>query len=293
MDIYTGAMNTLLPKLGLLLLDEYKLQKGVKREIEELRKELASMNAALRKVSGVPVDRLDELTKIWARDVRDLSYDIEDAIDSFMLRGKQGHGPASTFSFKGFIERSANLFNKAKTNHQISSVIKDILDQVKKVRERYDRYKVDDVAARPITATVDHRLEAMYKEATELVGIDGPKNELAPRLIEKPSSLDDQPKIISIIGLGGLGKTTVANALLRDLKPKFESHVFVAISLNPDINRILRSILNQVDPTSNANEASDHMEIINKIRKTLETRRYINSIFYYSTPRISCTYKFF
>ncbi|KAF0889311.1 hypothetical protein E2562_022861 [Oryza meyeriana var. granulata] len=126
MNIATGAMNTLLPKLGELLVGEYKLQKGVKGEIEELEEELTSMTTALRKVAAMPADQLDEQVKIWARDVRELSYDIEDAIDTFMLKGK-GHTPA--ISFKGFIDRITGLFDKAKTNQQIHGVIKGITDQ--------------------------------------------------------------------------------------------------------------------------------------------------------------------
>ncbi|CAN6213576.1 unnamed protein product, partial [Urochloa humidicola] len=88
MDIATGAMNTLLPKLGELVVGEYKLHKGVNGEIKELEKELESMRAALHNVAEVSVENLDELSKIWASDVRELSYDIEDIVDTFMLRGK-------------------------------------------------------------------------------------------------------------------------------------------------------------------------------------------------------------
>nr|CAB3503300.1 unnamed protein product [Digitaria exilis] len=73
MDIATGAMNTILPKLVDLVVGEYKLQKGVSKEIKELEKELESMNAALHHLAEMPADQLDELTKIWASDVDDCS----------------------------------------------------------------------------------------------------------------------------------------------------------------------------------------------------------------------------
>jgi hypothetical protein len=68
---------------------EYKLQKGVRGEIKQLEEELRSVTAALHKVAEVPPDQLDEQVKIWASDARGLSYDIEDQVDSFMLRVKE------------------------------------------------------------------------------------------------------------------------------------------------------------------------------------------------------------
>uniref|UniRef100_A0A0E0M0A2 Disease resistance N-terminal domain-containing protein n=1 Tax=Oryza punctata TaxID=4537 RepID=A0A0E0M0A2_ORYPU len=65
--------GSLLLKLGELAMDEYKLQKGVKRNVEALWRELESMQAAIRKVGDVPYDQLDEQVKLWAHDVRELS----------------------------------------------------------------------------------------------------------------------------------------------------------------------------------------------------------------------------
>ena len=224
MDIATGAMNTLLPKLGELVVGEYNLQKGVKGEIKELEKELTSMTAALCRVSAVPPDQLDAQVKIWASDVRELSYDIEDAVNTFMLQGI-GHEPTMAFSLKGFIDRTINLFKKAVTNHQIHNVIKDIMHQVKMVNERRKRYKVDEISNRPV---IDPRLEGMYRRTAELVGIDGPKNELAKQLLEQEGL---QSNIISIVRFGGLGETTLANSLLQDLKAQFDCHFFVSYPL--------------------------------------------------------------
>lgn len=54
MEFATGALGTLIPKLSQLLQDEYNLQKGAKKDIEFLSRELDSMRAALRNVREVP-----------------------------------------------------------------------------------------------------------------------------------------------------------------------------------------------------------------------------------------------
>ncbi|CAN6213574.1 unnamed protein product [Urochloa humidicola] len=274
MDITTGAMNTLLPKLGELVVGEYKLQKGINGEIKELEKELESMRAALHNVAEVPAEQLDELAKIWANDVRELSYDIEDTVDTFMLRGK-GHQHTRLFSFKGLIGKANDLYNKAKTNHKIHSIIKDIMVQVKVISERRGRYNVDGVAARPNMVTVDPRLEAMYRKATELVGIHRPKNELAKRLFEQDCSSRQQPHIVSIVGFGGLGKTTLANALLQDHKAQFECYFFVPVSFNPDIKKIFKNILVQLDEYKygHIDEAWEANLLIDKIIEILKNTR--------------------
>ncbi|CAD6273180.1 unnamed protein product [Miscanthus lutarioriparius] len=49
------------------------------------------------------------------------------------------------------------------------------------------------------------------KDAERLVGIDGPREEITKLLIEEGGKFSGQLKVVSIVGFGGLGKTTFAN----------------------------------------------------------------------------------
>ncbi|KAK3120324.1 hypothetical protein QOZ80_9AG0685770 [Eleusine coracana subsp. coracana] len=102
-SIVTGAMGTLLPKLGDLLRDEYNLQKSVRGEIMFLKAEMESMESSLIEVSEAPIDQPpNKHVKIWKRDARDLSYDLEDSIDRFMLSVKTGNtSKKPSFNDKG------------------------------------------------------------------------------------------------------------------------------------------------------------------------------------------------
>jgi disease resistance protein RPM1 len=144
MDFATGALGALLPKLAQLLRDEYKLQKGVRKDIEFLTSELETMHAALRKVGEVPREQLEELQRIWARDVRELSYDMEDTVDTFMVRRVQeGAATPSKRSAKRFIKKIINIVNKARTRREVAQEIKGIKERVREVAERRDRLEIN------------------------------------------------------------------------------------------------------------------------------------------------------
>ncbi|CAN6181183.1 unnamed protein product [Urochloa humidicola] len=285
MALVAGAIGNLVPKLLQLLRDEYKLQKGLRAEVEYLAKELESTHVALSKVAQVPHDQLDSQVKLWARDIREASYDMEDILDTFLVRvDGRCHQPgadADNAKFKLILKKMGDLFSpsKIKARHDIATAIKDIKKQLQDVADRRDRCKVNDIVAKPDPSSmIDPRLEAMYKEVTELVGIDGAMGEIISKLsLQRDEASNDKLKIVSVLGIGGLGKTTLAKAVYDKLKSDFSCRAFVPVGRNPDLKKVFRDILIDLDKRkyTDANILIwAEWQLINELQHFLQSKRY-------------------
>ncbi|CAN6357217.1 unnamed protein product [Urochloa humidicola] len=242
MDIATGPLGTLLPKLAQLLHEEYKLQKGAREGIQYLHDELKFMHAALEKVGEVPRDQLDKPRRIWAQDVRELSYDMDDIVDTFMV-DVEGPDPPSKRGVKKIFKKMMRKVNKAMSRHEVAHEINDIKERAKELAKRRERYTVDIAPAKKIP--VDPRLHALYNEATNIVGIEEAKEEV--NMMLTGGDYDQKKRIVSIAGFGGLGKTTLAKAVYDDIKKDFGCTAFISVSRNVDAQKLLKDMLYQFD----------------------------------------------
>ena len=283
-ELVVGAMGALLPKLADLVTKEYNLDKRVRGEAMFLKAEMESMQAALIKISEAPIDQPPDIQLVlWAKDVRDLSYDLDDSVSKFMVRISTHDQQNKSHSFMGFVHRSLNLMNNAKIRRKIGTDIKDIRNRMKDVGERRGRNQVDIVAAaRPNGTTTDSlRQLALYRKATELVGTDEKSNELVEML--RGGDDEKQPKMVSIVGFGGLGKTTLANTVYQKLQVEFDCRAFVSVSFSPNVEKIFKSLLHQLDKNKyqNINEATwwSEAELITEIREFLQNKRYEFSLY--------------
>jgi disease resistance protein RPM1 len=234
----TGALQAVLPKLINLLTEEYKLHKGAKEGIRYIKSELVSMQVALEKAAEVS----DQQVKLWARELRDMSYAIEDTIDSYMVRVGEPGSPDTTTCWCSI----GTTTRAYKARRDIATEIERIKKDVEEISRRRERTKVDGVAAAP-PAPSDPRMLALYEDAAKLVGIDSPAEEIIEKLsMEGEGASAQKLRLVSIVGPGGMGKTTLANAVHQKLHEQFTCTAFVSVSRKPNINKILSSILRQV-----------------------------------------------
>ncbi|KAK2630677.1 hypothetical protein QOZ80_UnG0729240 [Eleusine coracana subsp. coracana] len=229
----TGALTPLLKKLAAALVEDYKQFKGVRGEINSLTEELPAMHAFLLKMSEE--EDPDVQDKVWMKEVRELSYDMEDSFDEFRLRvDDRSTNP------EGLIDKFNNFVSKTKTRRRIAKAIDDLKIQIKEVGERNARYKTREIISKTSNAYVDRRALAVFENVSKLVGLERPTNEVIEVMMTKKNGFPSQmPKVLSIVGSGGLGKTTLANQVYQKLKGNFESKAFVSVSRNPDLSNVL------------------------------------------------------
>ncbi|CDP15857.1 unnamed protein product [Coffea canephora] len=89
----------------------------------------------------------------------------------------------------------------------------------------------------------DIREISILLEEDKLVGIKTPKEELISRVLNNDSHL----KVIAVVGMGGLGKTTLVRKVFEDtaVKTQFKIRVWLTISRTFDIMVILKTMIHK------------------------------------------------
>lgn len=256
----TGAMNSLLDKLAVLE-DQYPdLAEGVRESLKSLSDVLHSFARQRTRNS---------LINEWMLQVREVVYDMEDWID----------GDPS----------------KAKLDEEfdVEEQIEEFKAQIQGARDRCTRYGLLSSTAPSTTCALQDDAETRESVAMDpkllhgeapcrLVGSDEPRNVLVNHLMDQ----EQRRKVVCIVGTGGIGKSTLATGIYRQLQGQFSCGAFVHLGRNPSVKTTLISILKQVMPdwhceeylwngyNSEDMEAWDEKKVINKLWAFLKTKSY-------------------
>ncbi|PNX57237.1 NBS-containing resistance-like protein, partial [Trifolium pratense] len=183
----------------------------------------------------------DEGVKAWVDQLRETSFRIEDVIDEYVeYLSKKVKNSGSV----ALIKKVAQKFKTVNQRDQIASAIQDIKSSLVKINERRLRYdfKAENGPGSSRGATQnendgDPRMASLFIEATQIVGFEKPTKDLVRRLVEGTKEL----VLVSVVGMGGLGKTTLSNHVFHNerVEEHFDYRLFITVSQSYTVRELL------------------------------------------------------
>ncbi|XP_027081087.1 disease resistance protein RPM1-like [Coffea arabica] len=243
------VLSFVLDQVSTFLREEGRLLGGVRQEVQFIRDELEQMRAFLRETEAKEEDAQPTLQQ-WIKQVRDAAYDTEDILDDFVARFARHRATG----FYGSVRRIFSSIKNLRARHRVASEIQSIKSRIKSISEGHQRYQseygISAQASHSLSAVNNstwryNRDDALLVEEAKLVGIDQPKKRLISQLLEGD---DHQLKVVSVVGMGGLGKTTLVKKVHEDpeVRRHFPVRAWATVSQTCDFQDLLKDLIRQL-----------------------------------------------
>lgn len=238
--------------------------KELPRKIEEIGKELNMIDKVIKQIGTTSLTNV--LVEGSISEVRDLGYDAEDVIDSY-----------SYYAIKLEEEnRVKKIFSKAQyitVFSEIAEKITQIEEKVENVVKRKDRWLQQSQLSPNVFADIERKLSQdciLDVVQDDLVGIE----ENRRLLTEWLNSEEQSTKLITVSGMGGLGKTTLVKNLYEQEKNNFTAHAWIDVSHTYDVVELLRKLLRKIEDTQQPQlQDLDAYDLKQKIKERLTDRK--------------------
>lgn len=119
---------------------------------------------------------------------------------------------------------------------------------------------------------------SLFIEDGEVVGIESTRDELISWLVGGPS----RRSVISVVGMGGIGKTTLAKKVYENdsVKGHFDCHVWITVSQSYNMKKIFMTMTKHTYQAKNERAPGeiyilDEIRLISQLREYLQQKKYV------------------
>ncbi|CAL5443056.1 unnamed protein product [Camellia sinensis] len=233
--VLTAVLKKLVDIAGNLIVEEGSRLSRLKTDILWIENEMSHIRSYLKDVD----------TKQWGTsgainflgDIWDLAYDMENIIDTYFPKLASSSG-------RNDWKRHLGWFKSVKCIRNFAVEIEGIKRRVENINRVRQTYGIKERGGgRDAEDGWDPRQSFPHIDEETIIGFD----EHIQNLVAKVT--DDQDlhcRVVSITGMAGLGKTTLAKKVYKSVQQSFQCSAWIYVSQQPNIKELLRDIGRQV-----------------------------------------------
>ncbi|KAG2670691.1 hypothetical protein I3760_14G099000 [Carya illinoinensis] len=244
-------------------------QKPSDELLYKLKNVLLSVGAVLEDAEDKQVT--NSSVKTWLDELKDAVYDAEDVLDEIATKALQNKLDA---------EFGANIASKVRNCIHTSLFFKKIEVRIKGVLGRLENLASQPnimglVQASTVRRKASERLPTTcLVEDSEICGRNDDVDEIINNLLSDGAS-DNKIGVIAIVGMGGMGKTTLAQLVYNDnsIQKHFDLVAWVCVSEEFDMFKVTKTILEAV--TSLTSDIQDLNRLQLQLKEKLMGKKFL------------------
>jgi len=263
----TVAIEEALKKASSIAAEGISLAWGFEGHLQKLKDSLTTIKYLLQDAARRPVT--SNSVKRWLQNVQDVAYDIEDVLDEFAceIHRREQQERTGLDTVCDFVSHIPIAFN-----HLMDGEVKKIneaLDEIWKVAAAISLVSTSlHVDGAPeVTQYINRQTDSYFERSEVVVGREDDVSKVMKLLI---GSIDQQVlSVVPIVGMGGLGKTTLAKKVCEVAREKklFDVTIWVCVSNDFSKGRILGEMLEGVGGHALKNLNAIMENLMEKLKK--------------------------
>ncbi|KAF7018933.1 hypothetical protein CFC21_032167 [Triticum aestivum] len=222
-------------------------------------------------------NRNNQVYEGWLEEVRKVAHVMEDMVDEYLYLVGHEHDTGCCFYLKKGFTKPRYLLSLNRITFKVKEISKD-LTHLSETKNRWvHMINNGDTSSSSYIVKRSKDLANISRSLDEedLVGVDKNRDKLEQWLL----SDDLERSVIALLGMGGLGKTSLAANVYRKHREKFQCHAWVSISQTYSTEHVLRNIIKEIsrDKVSVLSNtvAMDITCLEETLRKFLEQQKYL------------------